>query len=84
MIATDETGWAYNLAYVYAFRNEADPVFEWLDVAVEYHDAGLVEIGTSELFKSIQDDPRWLPFLENVGKSPEQLAAIEFDVTLPQ
>ncbi len=84
VIATDETGWAYNLAYVYALRNEADAAFKWLDTAVEYHDAGLVEIGASELFKSIQDDPRWLPFLESIGKSPEQLAAIEFEVQLPE
>jgi hypothetical protein len=30
------------------------------------------------------DDPRWLPVLESIGKSPEQLAAIEFEVRLPQ
>ncbi len=32
---------------------------------------------------NIQFDPHWLPFLESIGKSPEQLAAIEFKVTLP-
>jgi hypothetical protein len=26
----------------------------------------------------------WQPFLESIGKSPEQLAAIEFEVRLPQ
>ena len=26
----------------------------------------------------------WLPFLERIGKSPAQLAAIEFNVTLPE
>jgi hypothetical protein len=36
------------------------------------------------LFANIHDDPRWLPFLESIGKSPEQLAAIEFEVRLPQ
>jgi hypothetical protein len=29
-------------------------------------------------------DPRWLPFLRKIGKAPEQLAKIEFKVTLPQ
>ena len=29
-------------------------------------------------------DPRWLPFLESIGKSPKQLAAIRFTVTLPE
>ena len=29
-------------------------------------------------------DPRWLPFLRKIGKAPEQLAKIEFKVTLPK
>ena len=36
------------------------------------------------MFANIHSDPRWLPFLESIGKSPEQLAAIEFEVTLPE
>jgi hypothetical protein len=28
-------------------------------------------------------DPHWLPFLRKIGRAPEQLAAIEFDVALP-
>lgn len=32
----------------------------------------------------VHDDPRWIPFLESIGKSPEQLAAIPFEVTLPE
>jgi len=27
---------------------------------------------------------RWLPFLNRIGKSPAQLAAIELEVTLPE
>ena len=33
----------YNIAYVYAFRGEADKAFEWLDKAVEYGDSGLAD-----------------------------------------
>jgi len=73
---------AYNIAYVLALRNEADRAFEWLDKAVQYNDPGLVEIPATNLFTNIHDDPRWLPFLESIGKSPEQLAAIEFEVRL--
>jgi serine/threonine protein kinase/Tfp pilus assembly protein PilF len=73
---------AYNIAYVLALRNEADRAFEWLDKAVQYNDPGLVEIPATNLFANIHDDPRWLPFLESIGKSPEQLAAIEFEVRL--
>ncbi len=75
---------AYGIAYVMAFRGEADRAFEWLDKAVEYNDTGLPGIAVEPLFANIHDDPRWLPFLQSIGKSPEQLAAIEFEVTLPQ
>lgn len=74
---------AYNIAYVLAFRGEADRAFEWLDKAVGYKDAGLAGIPTQYQFASLHKDPRWQPFLESIGKSPEQLAAIEFRVKLP-
>ena len=67
-----------------AFRGEADRAFEWLDKAVEYNDPGLQWIAVAKLFDNIHGDPRWLPFLESIGASPEQLAAIKFEVTLPQ
>jgi len=75
---------AYNIAYVLAFRGQADRAFEWLDKAVEYNDPGLSGISVDPLFANIHDYPRWLAFLESIGQSPEQLAAIEFNVTLPQ
>ena len=53
---------------------------EW----VEYDDPSLYEIVSTPLFDNLHSDPRWLPFLESIGKSPEQLAAIEFDVALPE
>jgi len=84
LIEKHEQGWTYNIAYVLAYRGEADRAFEWLDKAVENKDGGLSEILGERLFDNIRDDPRWLPFLESIGKSPEQLAAIEFKVTLPE
>jgi hypothetical protein len=36
-----------------------------------------------DLFARIHSDPRWLPFLRRIGRAPEQLARIEFKVTLP-
>jgi len=75
---------AYRIALVLAFRGEADRAFEWLDKAVEHNDLGLPWIAVEKEAANIHDDPRWLPFLESIGKSPEQLAAIEFEVALPQ
>jgi TolB-like protein/DNA-binding winged helix-turn-helix (wHTH) protein/Flp pilus assembly protein TadD len=75
---------AYNIAYVLAFRGEADGAFAWLDKAVQYNDTGLLQIVNQPEFANIHDDPRWLSFLESIGMSPAQLAAIEFKVTLPE
>jgi hypothetical protein len=43
----------------------------------------LQNVGVNILFANLHDDPRWLPFLEQFGKSSEKLAAIEFEVALP-
>jgi adenylate cyclase len=75
--------WPYNIAYVYAYRGEVDRAFEWLGKAAELGDSGLSEINIEPLFRSIHGDPRWLPLLESIGRSPEQLAAIKFEVKLP-
>ena len=74
---------AYNIAYALAYRGEADRAFAWLDKAVEYGDAGLGDVMIEPRFRNLHGDPRWLPFLENIGKAPGQLAAIEFEVSLP-
>ena len=84
LIAKYEKDAPYNIAGVYAYRGEADQAFKWLDKAVEYGDGGLGEIVTDNLFDKIHADPRWLAFLRKIGKAPEQLAKIEFKVTLPQ
>jgi TolB-like protein/cytochrome c-type biogenesis protein CcmH/NrfG len=79
-----EQEWAYNIAYLLAYRGEADRAFEWLDKAVQYRDPGVPQILLRPEFWPIHADPRWLPFLESIGKSPAQLDAIEFAVTLPR
>ena len=78
-----EKDWSYQIAFVHAFRGEADDAFEWLDKAVEYGDIGIVEIAAETLYANLHADPRWLPFLRKVNMAPEQLAAIKFDVKVP-
>ena len=84
LLVKSEKDAPYNVAYNYAYRGEADQAFAWLDKAVEYGDGGLSEILMERLFDNIHPDPRWLAFLRKIGKAPEQLAKIEFKVTLPQ
>ena len=83
LIGRFEKDWSYNIAQVYAFRGEADKAFEWLDKAATYQDPGLSDIVRENLFDNIHSDRRWLPFLRKVGLAPEQLANIQFKVTLP-
>jgi hypothetical protein len=84
LVAKLEKDASYNIAYSYAFRGEVDRAFEWLDKAVQYKDGGLSEIVYEQFFDKMRSDPRWLPFLRKIGRAPEQLAKIEFKVTLPQ
>jgi len=46
-------------------------------------DPGVATVAVEPFFRNVHQDPRWLPFLRKVGKAPEQLAAIKFDVKLP-
>jgi len=74
---------AFSIAMVLAYRGEADRAFEWLDKAVRYHDTNVGTLAVYPSLASLHSDPRWLPFLRKLGMAPEQLAAIKFEVTVP-
>ena len=82
LIAKYEKDESSNIAFVYAFRGEADQAFAWLDKALEHHE-DFSQIVMGNLFDKIHSDPRWLAFLRKIGKAPDQLAKIKFNVTLP-
>jgi hypothetical protein len=72
----------YGLVLIYAFRDETDKAFRWIDVAIENGDLDLSEVHINIQLSNLHDDPRWAPLLEQLGKSPEQLASIKCQVTL--
>ena len=74
---------AYDIACVLAYRGEPDRAFDWLDKAVKYHDPSIGAITVDKQLTNLHSDPRWLPLLRRLGMAPEQLAAIKFDVKLP-
>ena len=76
-----ESSW--NIAYVYAVRGDPDRCFEWLDKAIAYGDPGVSLTGAHWAFANVRNDPRWLPFLRKIGRTPEQLAAIKLDMRPP-
>ena len=73
-----------SIAAVYAYRGQADAAFEWLDKAIAIRDPQLASALVEPMLDPLHGDPRWLPFLRKMGFAPEQLARIEFKVTLPQ
>jgi hypothetical protein len=60
----------YFVAQTYAYRDEPDRAFEWLEQAYQKRDATLVEIVGEPLLKSLHDDPRFKAFLRKM-KLPE-------------
>jgi tetratricopeptide (TPR) repeat protein len=75
---------AYYIAQIHAWRDEIDLAFERLNRAVDER----LNLGATMPFnlalQNLHDDPRWLPLLERVGKSPAQLNAIgKWSIGLP-
>ena len=67
LIAKYHAGGAYQIAEVYAFRNQSDKAFEWLDRAYAQRDSGLVGTKVDPLLKSLRKDPRYAAFLKKLN-----------------
>jgi TolB-like protein len=77
------SNWPYLIAAVYAQRRDNVRAFEWLQKAVNIRDSSLMSVTDSVWVQSLHDDPRWLPFLRGIGRAPEQVAAVKFDLKVP-
>lgn len=75
--------WPYGLARAYAWIGDADKAFHYLNLSHEPGNAPLRGDTKNPIFAKITRDPRWLPFVESVGQTPEQLAPIPFSPRLP-
>jgi hypothetical protein len=58
---------AYQIAEVYAFRNQSDAAFEWLDRAYVQRNAGLIGTKVEPLLKSLHHDPRYAALLKRLN-----------------
>jgi len=58
---------AYQIAEVYAFRNQSDEAFEWLDRAYAQRDGGLIATKVEPLLKNLHGDPRFAAFLKKLN-----------------
>ena len=70
----------FHVATLYAWTGNLDQAFAWLDKAIEL-------TGTfgehNPLLENLHSDPRWLESLKRIGRSPGQLAGVDFAVTVP-
>jgi TolB-like protein/DNA-binding winged helix-turn-helix (wHTH) protein len=67
LIAKYHEGSAYQIAEVYAFRNQADEAFEWLGRAYAQRDSGLIGTKVDPLLKSLHNDPRYAALLKKLN-----------------
>jgi len=57
---------AYEIATVYAVRNDKDRAFEWLNKAYDGEDPGLVLMKIDPTLKNLHTDPRFTAFLKKM------------------
>jgi len=67
LIAKYETIYPYQIAEIYAFRNQTDEAFEWLDRAYAKRDDGLIATKVEPLLKSLHSDPRFAALLKKLN-----------------
>ena len=67
LVAKAREGFAYQIAEVYAVRGEKDKAFEWLQIAFDDRDAGMLSLLADPLMRSLHDDPRYKSFLAKLG-----------------
>ena len=60
---------ASEIAMVYAFRDQTDKAFVWLDRAYAQRDPGLMSTKVEPLLKSLHNDPRYAAFLKKLNLS---------------
>jgi TolB-like protein len=66
LIAHDQ-GLDYQVAQVYAVRGEKEKAFEWLQIAFDNHDTGMLALLVDPLLRSLSDDPRYKVLLAKMN-----------------
>ena len=63
--------WRYLIAQLYAFRNEKEEAFKWLESAYNHRDSWLWWIKNDPWLKNIQADPRYKAILKKMNLALE-------------
>jgi TolB-like protein/tetratricopeptide (TPR) repeat protein len=75
---------AVDVAMVYAWLEDTDRAFEWLEKAFGENLLLLVINVRSPEFGPIREDPRWDTVLRRLDRHPDQLAKVEFNPRIPR
>jgi serine/threonine-protein kinase len=67
LLAKAQEGFAYQIAEVYAMRGEKGKAFEWLQIAFDDRDAGMLSLLVDPLLRGLRDDPRYKNLVAKVG-----------------
>jgi serine/threonine-protein kinase len=67
LIARDGNFLAYQIAEVYAWRGETDKAFEWLQIALDNHDTGMLSLLIDPVTRGLHHDPRYNDLLAKIG-----------------
>jgi TolB-like protein/Tfp pilus assembly protein PilF len=67
LIANSREAYAYQIAEVYAVRGETDKAFEWLQIAFDDRDAGMLGLLVDPLLRGLRNDPRYKNLLAKLG-----------------
>jgi tetratricopeptide (TPR) repeat protein len=67
LIAKYGTRGPYDVATVYAFRNQPDEAFKWLDQAYAQREGNVAFANLDPLLKNLHGDPRYAAFLKKLN-----------------
>lgn len=69
LIEKYQNGWAFQIAIAYAFRNQPDEAFYWLEESYNQRDTGLPQLRVHREFEYLHNDPRWKMILTKLNFS---------------
>ena len=67
LIAKDSSRAASLIAWVYAYRNQRDEAFQWLDRAYAQREGNIAVTNIEPLLKNLRTDPRYAAFLKKLN-----------------
>lgn len=66
-LIANNRGLDYQVAQVYAVRGEKEKAFEWLQIAFNNHDTGMLALLIEPLLRGLRDDPRYKALVEKMN-----------------